>query len=568
MDRIIKNVNIAVKNSKADLVLKNAWIVNVFTQSIEKSDIAISGEEIVGIGCYCGETEINCEGLFVAPGFIDAHVHVESSKVVPEVYSRIVIKKGVTSCIADPHEIANVMGEEGISFMLENSKRSVIDMYFMLPSCVPAVDFDDNGAVLDAVCLEKFIQNPQFLGLGEVMDVPSVISGKEGMIRKLSLFQSMIIDGHCPSINNDNLNAYIASGIKTNHECLAPEQAAEEIKRGLYVMLREGSAARNLKTLLPAENDKNFHRFLMCTDDKDINDLEEEGSIDHNIRLAVKNGINPIIAITIATLNAAECYGLRNKGAVAPGYIADLVILRNLYDLNIKSVIRRGKLYEESSAKPQSISIKPSMNIDHVSEDLFKIKGKSERVKVIKVIKDSINTQKVEREAIINGNIVEGIRGQDVMKIAVFERHKRTGRYAIGFIEGLGLHNCSVAQTISHDSHNIIVVGDNDKNMEVAVNRIIDMGGGIVIVSSGIVMEELSLPVGGLMSDENPRFVIEKIKRMNSIISKYEKTGGMDVFTALSFMALPVIPEIKITTRGLYDFTEGDFVDLFCFSHG
>lgn len=564
MDRIKNNVNIAVKNSKADLVLKNAWIVNVFTQSIVKSDIAISGEEIAGIGSYCGETEIDCEGFFVAPGFIDAHVHVESSKVVPEVYSRIVIKKGVTSCIADPHEIANVMGEEGILFMLENSKNSVIDMYYMLPSCVPAVDFDDNGAVLDWVMLEKLLGNPQILGLGEVMDVPSVIGGKEGMLKKLALFQSMIIDGHCPCINTDSLNAYAASGIKTDHECLTPEQAVEEIRRGLYVMLREGSAARNLKALLPAVDDRNFHRFLMCTDDKDIYDLEKEGSIDHNIKLAVKNGINPIHAITMATLNAAECYGLRRRGAVAPGYIADLVILSNLQDFYIKSVIRRGKLFEVSSGEPQSISIKPSMNIDHVSESLFKVPGKSDRVKVIKVIQDSINTQKVEREAIIIKNTVEGIKGQDVMKIAVFERHKRTGRYALGFIEGLGLHNCSVAQTISHDSHNIIVVGDNDKNMEIAVNRIIDMGGGIVIVSSGIVMEELSLPVGGLMSCENPEFVIEKIKRMNSIISKYEKTGGTDVFTALSFMALPVIPEFKITTRGLYDFTEGRFVDLFC----
>ena len=563
MDRIIKCVEAAIKNKKADLVLKNAWIVNVFTQTIHKDDIAIMGDQIVGIGEYQGEIEIDCAGCFVTPGFIDAHVHIESSKVIPEIFSKIVIKKGVTCCIADPHEIANVLGAEGIEFMIENSKNSVIDMFFMMPSCVPAVEFDDSGAVLGSDELEKFMHSPRVLGLGEVMDVQSVICMKEGMIKKIALFQDAIIDGHCPEINTDNLNAYISSGVNTDHECLAPEQALEEIKRGMYVMLREGSAARNLIALLPAVNEGNFHRFLLCTDDKDISDLEREGSIDHNIKVAIKNGIDPVKAITMATLNAAQCYGLKRKGAIAPGYSADLVILSNLEEVNVKSVIRKGKLYEDCEYKYDSINIRYSMNINYIRKDMFNIKAQLGKLNVIKVIKDSINTEKVEREPIIAGNIVEGIKSEDAMKIAVFERHKKTGRYTLGFIEGLGLKNCCVAQTISHDSHNIIVVGDNDKDMEIAVNRIIEIGGGIVIASSGIILEELRLPVAGLMTYENPAFVIERIKKMNKIIKKYEKSESMDIFLTLGFMALPVIPEIKITTRGLYDFKLEKFIDLF-----
>lgn len=553
----------AVGHVKADLVLKGGYIVNVFTQSIHRDDVAIVDGFIAGIGKYQGENEINCEGMYITPGFIDAHVHIESSKVIPEIFSGLLIKRGVMTCIADPHEIANVLGEDGIEFMIENSRKSLIDIYFMMPSCVPSVEFEDNGAELSADSLGRFIKNTNVLGLGEVMDVPSVINGRKEMKRKLLLFKDMVIDGHCPEINREWLNGYIFAGVRTDHECFTSIQAAEEIKRGMYVMLREGSADKNVKNLLSAVNEGNFHRFLFCTDDKDITDLDREGSIDQNIRVAVENGMDPVKAITIATLNAAECYGLKHKGAIAPGYAADIVVLDNLEKVSIRHVIRKGREYSKYEYNNPEVNIRSSMNINHVSEDMFKIRQESDRVNVIKVIKNSIKTYKVEREVLVSNGFVNGIKSDDSMKIAVFERHKITGKYGLGFIEGLGLKQCSVAQTISHDSHNIIVVGDNDRDMESGVNRVIDIKGGIVIVSGGSVIEEISLPAAGLMTFEDPKIVIEKLKKMNNIIKKFEDGSGIDAFLTLSFMSLPVIPEIKITARGLYDFNEGRFINLF-----
>jgi adenine deaminase len=563
MDNLRKCIEVASRIRKADIVLKNPWIVDVFGQAIYRSDIAIAGHEIAGIGSYRGEMEIDCEGLFAAPAFIDAHVHVESSKVIPEVLSRVLIRKGVAACIADPHEIANVLGADGIRFMLESGRRSVMDMYFMMPSCVPAVDFEDNGAVLECSALGEFKHEEMVLGLGEVMDVPAVIGLKENMVKKLDLFKDMIIDGHCPRISSEWLNGYICAGIRTDHECSTPEQAAEEVKRGMYVMLREGSAARNMSGLMSAVNDWNFHRFLFCTDDKDISDIEKEGSIDHNIRTAIENGINPVMAYTIASLNAAQCYGLRGRGAAAPGYRADIVLLNSLENVDINLVIKDGMPYREAEYNCPEIMPGSSMNIGHTLEGMFKIRAESSSINVIQVIKDSIETRKVVREAVVSEGFVSGIKSDDAMKIGVFERHKNTGKYALGFIEGLGLYNCSVAQTIAHDSHNIVVVGDKDADMSAAVNRVIDMGGGIAIASYGSIIGELALPAAGLMACSEPAAVIEKMDRLNDIIKEHERITGINMFLKLGFMSLPVIPDIKITDRGLYDFHERRFISLF-----
>lgn len=563
MDNIKDNIKVALGNKKADLVLKNAFIVNVFDGSIERGDIAINGDTIVGIGSYYGEKEIDCKGCYVSPGFIDAHVHIESSKVIPKNFSHILLNRGVTTCIADPHEIANVLGEDGIEFMIDNGKESVIDIFYMMPSCVPAVNFEDNGATLDSEKLKRFINEEKVLGLGEVMDVPAVIKGNDDMLRKIELFKNMNIDGHCPNIGEKELNSYLNCRVLTDHECATPKEAIDKIKKGMYVMLRQGSAAKNLKSLLPAVNINNYHRFLFCTDDKDIVDLYEKGSIDHSIRIAAHNGMDAVMAITIATLNAAQCFGLNDRGAIAPGYKADLVVLEDLDKVIVRDVIKSGKLYKEPLKNSEELKFKNSMNIDNIDKEVFKIKAKSNKVNVIQVVKNSIETKKIAREAVIKEGYIDSVVSEDVLKIGVFERHKHTGKHCIGFIEGLGLKGCSIAQSIAHDSHNIIVIGDNDKDMEIAVNRVINMGGGIAISSKGEVLDELALPIGGLMTFNDIDYVVDKIKKLNKICIEHGNIEGNDVFLTASFMSLPVIGEIRITARGLFDFNNYKFIDLF-----
>lgn len=559
---IISNINVASKATKAKLVLKNAFIINVFTQSIEKNDIAINGDTIVGIGKYDGIEEIDCTGLFVAPGFIDAHVHIESSMVPPSVFSQLVIEKGVTSVIADPHEIANVLGLEGIDFMIKSSLNSVNDIFFMLPSCVPATTFEDNGAILTAKDLNVFIKDKRVLGLGEVMDVPAVLNRDKELLKKLNLAKHKNIDGHCPGVSDMELNAYLCAGISTDHECSTSEEASKKVQRGMYVMLREGSATKNLRALLPAVNKENYQRFLFCTDDKHINDLIQEGTIDNCIRIAISEGIEPVMAFTIASLNAATCYGLRYRGAIAPGYLADLVIFDDINSIKIKKVIKSGKVYQKNTLQNEVIC-KPSMNCSLVNETDFGVEYKGEFINVIKTIPYSVETLKEKRKAFEKDGYVFKIEGDNILKIGVIERHKDTGKKGIGYIEGLGLINCSIAQTIAHDSHNIIVVGDNDKDMTLAVNTIINIGGGIVIVSQGKVIDYLSLPIGGLMTDEDPAILREKVENLDHLAKNYGVKEGVDPFLTLAFMALPVIPKLKITARGIFDYEKFDFIDLF-----
>lgn len=560
---IEKNINTALGKRKAELVLKNAYIINVFDQSIEKNDIAVSDGIIAGIGKYNGEKEIDCTGKFVAPGFIDSHVHIESSMVTPEIFSQIVLKKGVTAAIADPHEIANVLGIDGIKFMIENSKKSVMDLFFMLPSCVPATAYEDNGAVLNAEDLSALIDNEKVLGLGEVMDVPSVAGCDEEMLKKLTMFRNKNIDGHSPRISDKILNAYTGCGVKTDHECVSYEEAVKKVQRGMYVMLREGSAARNLKDLLPAVDIDNFHRFLFCTDDRHIEDIMDEGTIDNCIRLAIKEGLDPLKALTIATYNAALCYNLRDRGAVAPGYKADLVIFDDLKKINIIKVIKDGRIFD-NSMKYSKVEMNTSMNIDYITKDKFRVEAKSDFINVIKLISHSIETKRERKKIIREDNFVKAVEGDDVLKIGVFERHKNTGRYAIGFISGLGLKNCAIAQTIAHDSHNIIVVGDNDKDMEIAVNSLKTIGGGITIASRSKLEEYLPLPIAGIITSDDPYTVKDKVKKLNSIARSLGVKDDYDPFITLGFMALPVIPEIKITARGIFDFNTFQFIDLFC----
>lgn len=566
MNKLLDKINAAMGKVKAELVLKDAFIINVFTQTIEKKDVAINDDAIVGIGKYEGNHEIDCKGFFVAPGFIDSHVHIESSMVTPEIFSDLVIKKGVTTIVADPHEIANVLGEKGIEFMLENSKKGDIDTFFMLPSCVPAVDFEDNGAVLEADNLEKFINHPKVLGLGEVMDVNAVTSGNKNMLKKILMVnnQNKSIDGHCPKINEKELNAYLCANVRTDHECTNCEEALQKVGNGMYVMLREGSAARDLKKLLPAVNDKNYSRFIFCTDDRHIEDLVDEGSIDNCVRIAIDEGMDPVKAYTIASFNAANCYGLKDRGAISPGMKADLVIFEDIKKLKIKNVIKNGKIYKDNHTY-KDIFTKPSVNVDCIKEDLFHIEAKGKFVNVIKVHPGLLVTKKEKREVKVNRGLVQCVegKGEIVNKIAVIERHKNSGKHSVGFIEGLGLKKAAIAQTIAHDSHNIIVLGDNDKDMEIAVNNVIHNNGGIAFVSEGKLLECLELPIGGLMTSQNPGLIIDKITKLNLLAVKFGIKKEVDPFLTLAFMALPVIPDIKITSRGLFDYSKFDFIDLF-----
>lgn len=562
MVNLKEDIAISVGKIAAPLVLKNAKIINVFSQTIEENDIAINGDRIVGVGKYKGNKEIDCSGLYVAPGFIDAHVHIESSMVTPEVFSHLLINRGVTTAVVDPHEIANVLGKNGISFMLENSKKSVMDLFFMLPSCVPCTEFEDSGAILLAEDLKSFLNEKNVLGLGEVMDTPAVINGEAEMLEKLKVFENSNIDGHCPGISDEWLNAYLCSHIKTDHESSTYEEALKKVQRGMYVMLREGSATKNLRDLLPAVNNNNYSRFLLCTDDRHIEDLIEEGTIDNSIRLAIEEGLDPIKAFTIASYNAANCYGLLDRGAVAPGLKADLVIFEDLKKLNIRSVLKDGKIFKQDITFA-SYNLGNSVNLEPVTSEAFQIEVRGDYVNTIKLIPHSVETIIGKRKVLIEGSFVKGIDCDDYLKIAVFERHKNTGKKALGFVEGLGLKNCTIAQSIAHDSHNIIVVGDNDEDMTLAVNTIISLQGGTVIVSNGKVLEALSLPIGGLITSENPYVVAQKLKNLTKLAREHGVKKDFDPFLTLGFLALPVIPEIKITARGLFHFGKFDFIDLF-----
>lgn len=563
MKELSKKIKAALKEEKCDLVLKNATFINVFTQKMETGDIGIYKDTIIGVGNYEGINEIDCLNNYVVPGFIDAHVHIESSMIIPEKYSQIALKNGVTTVIADPHEIANVQGVKGIEFMMSNSKSSLLDIFYMLPSCVPATSFEDNGYTLSHKELGGLINNPRVLGLGEVMDVPAVLSRNEDMLNKILMSLEKNIDGHCPQINREALNAYLTAGIKTDHECTTVEDALDKIKSGMYVIIREGSAAKNLTTLIKAVSNDNYHRFLFCTDDRHLEDLIEEGSINNSIRTAIKEGLDPIKAYTIGSFNTAQCYGLKNLGAIAPGYKADLVILENLKRVDIGRVIKNGK--ELDSVKPHkssSFKVKNSMNMEFVSEETFKISCAGTKVNVIKCKPQSLETKLIIRDIILEDNIISEVKGKEILKIGVFERHKRTGKYSLGFVEGLGLKNCAIAQSIAHDSHNVVVIGDKDKDMAIAVNSLITMGGGIAIVSEEKLIAYLSLPIGGLMTFQDPFIVSEGIKRLNRIARTFGIKPEFDPFITLSFLALPVIPELKITSRGLFHYTKGRFINL------
>ncbi|HHX60804.1 MAG TPA: adenine deaminase [Epulopiscium sp.] len=548
---------------KSQYVIKNAKIINVFTKEIISGDIAVQNGKIVGIGSYSGHIEIDIGGKYVCPGLIDAHVHIESTMVTPTGFAKTVIPFGTTTIIADPHEIANVSGLEGLDFMINESKNLLLNIYFMLPSCVPAVSFENNGATLKAEELKTYIDHPLVLGLGEMMDYPAVLSADQGVLDKIALGSHKVVDGHSPHLTGKDLSAYRVAGVDTDHECSTPQEAIERLRMGMYVQIREASAARNLEAILSGLIDQKIPltNCIFCTDDRHLDHIISEGHIDQMVRKAIALGLAPIEAVCMATIQVAKCYNLKTKGAIAPGYDADLLIVEDLEDFKVTDVMINGQWIVQKNKIKEAVFIKENddstvtntVNMPHVSEEDFKLNLNKKTANVIQIIPGQIETNKVIR------NIATL---KDTCTIAVIERHKNTGNIGLGLIEGIGFKNGAIAQSIAHDSHNVVVLGDNDQDMAIAANHIATMQGGIVIVSNGYIVEELALPIAGLMSPEEPEYVMNVVKKLNSIARAMGVVEGIDPFLTLGFMPLPVIPNIRITDQGLFDSKEFKFIEL------
>lgn len=547
---------------KSELVLKNAKIVNVFTGEIIDGDLAIENGTIVGIGSYEGKTERDMSGKYICPGFIDSHLHLESTLVTPAELVTVASRHGTTTFIVDPHESANVSGLVGIDYIVDQTENTSANVFVMMPSCVPATSIDDNGCTLTAEDMAPYLKNKRILGLGEVMDYSSVVNGNAGMHQKLKLFEKRVRDGHAPFLAEQDLQAYAMAGIKTDHECSDFEYALRERRNGMTILVREGSAARNVDAIVSGlvKNKMNGEGFCFCTDDKHIEDIEREGHIDHNVRRSIELGMNPVDAIKMATIHPAECYGFHNLGAIAPGYQADLIVLDDLEKVSVHEVYYKGKVIEkdkEIEIKSCPTELKNTVHVGDLSLEDLKLESPNGYFTIIEMQDGQITTKKQIKKFSDKKCSFES--DEEYQKIAVIERHKATGKTGVGIVNGFGIQGGAIASSVSHDSHNIIVIGDNDEDMKLAVEELIRVQGGYTIVSNHKVFDTLELPVMGLMSDAGYQYSNSKLKIM---IDKAHQMGvgkGIDPFITLSFMALPVIPEIRITPRGIYDVLSGDF---------
>lgn len=554
-----KLLKVARKEVLADLLVKNAKIINVFTKEIEYGNLAISDGYFIGVGDYKAVEEIDLKGSYIAPGFIDGHVHIESSMLTPNNYAQAVLPRGTTSVVADCHEIANVCGENGIDFMLEASKNLPLDIYMMIPSCVPSTKFETSGAFLRAENIKKYVNNNRVLGLGEMMDYPGTINGDKEVLKKIELFSHKVIDGHAPGVYKEDLNAYCLAGVKTCHECTTPDELVEKVKRGMYIHLREGSQTKNVRDLLPGINQKYYSHILFCSDDLHPLDIGKIGHIDNNINIAIQYGIDPIEAISMATINIANCYNINDSGAISPGRKADFVVFDSLEKIEVKKVYKNGKLVVSDSEVLFSsehldytgVLDTVKFNIDNVN---LEYKLKSDFVNVIGLIENNVTTLKLKRNVVLNDLIFYPKLNDDLLKLVVIERHRLTGNIGKGIVEGYGLKDGAIAMTIAHDSHNLVCIGDNDLDMLCAINKIKDIGGGIVIAKDNRVIDYLQLAVGGLMSTENLEFVSNKISNLEKIARKIGVSKDIeDPFLQLAFLSLTVIPELKLSDFGLFD---------------
>lgn len=547
-------IAVAAGREKADLVLKNAKYLNVFSNEFLCGDIAVANGLIAGVGKYDGKTEIDVSGKLVLPGFIDAHIHLESSMVTPAEFAKAVVAHGTTTVITDPHEITNVMGIDGVEYMIQASQNLPIDVHFMMPSCVPATEIDESGAELDCKDIDLYLDNKKVLGLAEMMNYVGVINGDKNVLSKIVTSQAhhKKIDGHAPELSGNDLNAYIAAGVYSDHECSTFENALEKLRKGQFIMIREGTAAHNLKALMPLLTQQYYSRCMFATDDKHPSDLLYGGHIDYIVKQALKNGADPIVALKTATHHAARYFLLNNKGAIASGYLADIVVVDNLEDFNVETVFKCGKLVFDGEVKDFSAPTVDeklaekcfdTFHLDSVTPSSFKVDGK---LGLIGLVGGELLTRNLGTADKID---VEN----DILKIACIERHKGTNHIGVGYVKGYSLKSGAVATSVAHDSHNIITVGCNDDDIAVAVNAIKDSKGGIAVVENGKIKALLELPIAGLMSDEPLTTVNEKLENAKSSAYELSADKSIDPFMTLSFLSLPVIPSLRITTKGVFD---------------
>ena len=579
-----ERISAACGRKKAELVLKHAKIINVFTESIEDGDVAVEDGVIVGIGEYDGVREIDVHGCYVAPGLIDGHIHLESSMASPEEFARMVVPHGTAAVITDPHEIANVAGTAGIRYMLEATEGLALDVYFMMPSCVPSTGLDEAGAVLRASDLEVFYDNPRVLGLAEMMNSYGVVARDPECVEKLEVTRNhgKLIDGHAPMLSGKGLNAYITAGVQSDHECSTFEEAKEKFARGQWIMVRQGTAAKNLEKLMPMFEAPYYQRAMLVTDDKHAGELGRDGHIDSIIRKAVGYGADPVKAVKMGSLNAAEYFGLKGMGAVAPGYQADLVIFEDLKDFRVKQVYRRGRLVAENgkmvteSAKERAEKVWDeeiqsrvfhSFHMKPIEKRDLELPKTGSKVRVIDLMDHELTT----RERIEEFKQVPGLAPgvdleKDIVKVAVFERHRRTGHVGLGFLGNYGLKRGAVATSVGHDSHNLVVAGVCDEDMIAAGNRVLENEGGLAIAVDGEIVGDLPLTVAGLMSDLPVEEADRKLEEMKTKLGELGIRDGIDGFMTLAFVSLPVIPAIRVNTLGVVDVERQEIIDAVNFT--
>ena len=556
----------AAGREPADLVLKNATFVNVFSNELSTMDIAVAEGLIVGMGSYQGRSEVDCTGKIVLPGFLDAHIHLESSLVSPTEFVKAVLPHGTTTVVTDPHEIANVMGTDGIEYMLQATEDLPVDVRFMLPSCVPATGLDESGAVLEAEQLRPYYQQPRVLGLAELMNSYGTVRADEKILQKICdcTAAGKRIDGHAPFLSGEELNAYVVAGVQSDHECSELHEAMEKLRRGQYIMVREGTAAQNMESLLPLFREPYCSRCMLVTDDKHPGDLLQGGHIDYIIRKAIAAGVDPVVAVRMGTLVPCQYFGLAHSGAVAPGYTADLIVLSNLEQFTVEQVYKKGKLVAQQGRmlQPAALTVDKarfarvfdSFNMDEITPEQLQLKQTGTRQRVICLTPHSLlTTEKIVPFCQHPGTAPGVDVAQQIVKLAVFERHHRSGHVGLGFLGNYGLQCGAVASSIAHDSHNLIVAGTNDADMVLAGNTVRKNKGGLAFALNGQVVGELPLPVAGLMSTESAETVEEKLQALKTALKAHGISEDIDAFMTLAFVSLPVIPKLRLNTYGIVD---------------
>lgn len=558
-------------------LLYGGTVVNVFTGELEQTNVLIEKDKIVGVGAYSPDDADMTEditGKYICPGFIDGHIHIESTMLTPSELARLCMPHGTTAIVADPHEIANVCGMDGIKYMMEASSGIPLSVYFTLPSCVPATPFDESGAVLEADDIRPLYENKQVVGLAEMMNYPGVLLGTSDVYNKIgdAIEHGKVIDGHAPFLSGKELDKYICAGITSDHECSDVGEAIEKIRKGQWVMIRQGTAARNLAELLPLFDDAYSHRCVLVTDDRHPADLIRDGHIDNIIRLAARGGKSVITAIKMATIQAAQCFGLRFVGAVAPGYRADLLVLNDLNAVDIEDVYSKGeKVVERGQMKvfdrPKidgglCETVHNSFHTKELTIADFHIEENSNKCRVIEIIPGQLLTG--EQVCEIDWSKNNGIdTTRDILKLAVIERHKNTGHIGLGFIKGIGIKNGAIASSVSHDSHNIIVIGSNDENMVIAANNI-RKNGGNVVVSAGKIIADMALPIAGLMTNLSGEEIALANENVRKAVYELGVSRNIEPFMNMAFVSLPVIPSLKMTTQGLVNVDKQERISLYC----